>query len=461
MNTFVLIFCFAVPCVLGAWLWWSMRENGGNRTSYKSRRVSHSPQRFGKIQGETTHKDYTDGSAQSKSDPPKVPLYNGEPLKVTPLGDNRKAQTETTLVDRVERPPRDYSHALKAQRAAEYQSATTFAAIDFETANSRYYSACSLGVVLFENGEPAKRDLYMINPDCNFAPENVAIHGITRAQVADAPKFDALWPELVPIFRKFRVVAYSDFDAKVLRSLIRHYGLTVEDSFTLNYFDVCQCARDNILGLTNYKLPTVAEFLNIAGLKHHDAVSDAETCGKIYVRLISERGRKIRASMDIPATYAQQDYIRNLGGKVPPTLSKADASKLITELIEQQKREAEEAVATRRRGKEEAELQFMAAAMRDPGYKLAKRGAKRTQDLRELQYLVSRVIADNVIEPREMLEIQAWLEEHKILPTDFSHTLRLISDLLKHGKSGKVAEMKDLYSGLLDCLNELRRRPTM
>lgn len=450
----------AVPFALGAWLWWIMRGNGGKRTAYKSRRVSHSPQRFGKIQGETTHKDYTDGSAQSKSDPPKVPLYNGEPLKVTPLGDNRKAQTETTLVDRVERPPRDISSAMQAVRSF-VSSGPTFAAIDFETANSRYYSACSLGVVLFENGKIAKRNLYMINPDCNFAPENVAIHGITRAQVADAPKFDALWPELVPIFRKFRVVAYSDFDAKVLRSLIRHYGLTVEDSLTLDYFDVCQCARDNILGLTNYKLPTVAEFLKIEGLKHHDAVSDAEICGKIYIRLIAEGGRKIRASTDVPATYAQQDYIRNLGGKVPPTLSKADASKLITKLIEQQKRETEEAVAKRRRGKEAEELQFMAAAMRAPGYKLAKRGAKRTQDLRELQYLVSKVIADDVIEPREMLEIQAWLEEHKILPTDFSHTLRLISDLLKYGKSVKVAEMKDLYSGLLDCLNELRRRPTM
>ncbi len=361
---------------------------------------------------------------------------------------------------KAQRPPRDISSAMQAVRSLA-SSGPTFAAIDFETANSRYYSACSLGVVLFEDGKIAKRNLYMINPDCNFAPENVAIHGITRAQVADAPKFDALWPELVPIFRKFRVVAYSDFDAKVLRSLIRHYGLTVEDSLTLDYFDVCQCARDNILGLTNYKLPTVAEFLNIAGLKHHDAVSDAETCGKIYVRLISEIGRKIRASMDIPATYAQQDYIRHLGGKVPPTLSKADASKLIDELIEQQKREAEEAVAKRRRGKEAEELQFMAEAMRAPGYKLAKRGARRTQDLRELQYLVSKVIADDVIEPREMLEIQAWLEEHKILPTDFSDTLRLISDLLKYGKNGKVAEMKDLYSGLLDCLNELRRRPTM
>ena len=400
------------------------------RSSHKSRKVSRSPQTFGKISDETTHQDHADHVSQ---------------------------------MDRVERQPRDFSYALQAQRAAERHAATTFAAIDFETANSRYYSACALGVVVFEDGEPKDRHLYMINPGCRFDDMNVSIHGITPAQVADSPRFDALWPDLVPIFRKFRVVAYSDFDAKVLRSLIRHYGLTVEESFTLNYLDVCQCARNNILGLTNYKLPTVAKFLQIEGLKHHDAVSDAETCGKIYVRLCAEKGRKIRASTDIPATYAQQDYIRNLGGEVPPTLSKSDASKLITELIERQRREAEESVTNRRRGKEESELQFMVAAMRDPNYKLVKRGAKRTQDLREFQYLVGRVISDDVIEPREMLEIQAWLESHKVLDGDFAQTLQLISDLLKRGKSGNTHDddMKGLYTSMLDCLNELRRRPTI
>ena len=30
----------AVPCVLGAWLWWSMRGNGGKRTAYTSRKPS-------------------------------------------------------------------------------------------------------------------------------------------------------------------------------------------------------------------------------------------------------------------------------------------------------------------------------------------------------------------------------------------------------------------------------------
>lgn len=438
-----LLVCIGVPVAFGIWLCWGMLGSDKSRRSYKPRKPVPQPRTFGRIQGETTHKDYADATPQPAGHTP-------------PQG--------TMPVDRAERPPRDYAHALRMQRAAELQAATTFAAIDFETANSRYYSACAMGLVLFESGVPKSRKLYMINPGCNFAPENVAIHGITRAHVADAPKFDAIWPELVPVFCKFRVAAYSDFDKKVLRSLIRHYGLAGDEPLSLDYLDVCQFARENILGLTNYKLPTVAEFLKIEGLKHHDAVSDAETCGKIYVRLYAEGGHKIRASMDVPATYAQQSYIRHLGGKVPPTLSKTDATELITALIEQQRREAEEVVAKRRRGKEEEELQFMAAAMRDPRYQLVKRGSKRTQDLREFQYLVSRVIADDVVDPREMLEIRSWLEAHRILPSDFAQTLQLVSILLKREKVGCVDgsdDMKELYSGLLDCLNELRRRPVL
>lgn len=357
---------------------------------------------------------------------------------------------------------RKISTPYKSRNVAKshIKRAPSFVAIDFETANSKYYSACSLGIVVFAGGVPKYRNLYMINPCCNFAPENTAIHGITAEQVVNAPRFDTIWPQLVPFFKEFDIVAYSEFDAKVLRSLIHRYGLGDDKRITINYFDVCQYARANILGLANYKLPTVAEFLHINGLKHHDAVSDAETCGKIYVRLCAERGRKIIASASVPATYAQQDYIRNLGGHVPPTLSKSDASILINELIIKNRREMEEAAVNRRREKEDKELHYIAAAMREPGYKPSKRGAKRTQDLRELQHLISRVIADDVIDPREMLEIQAWLEAHKVLPEDFASALSLISQLRESGKYGQSDDMKSLYDCLLDCLNELRKRPS-
>lgn len=65
MASIIPLLLFAVPCVLGAWLWWSVRGNGGKRTSYKSRRVPVSSKRAAKIQGETTHKDYADKTTQA------------------------------------------------------------------------------------------------------------------------------------------------------------------------------------------------------------------------------------------------------------------------------------------------------------------------------------------------------------------------------------------------------------
>lgn len=419
MSVVMLAVCFFVPCVIFLWLLCGTE----NREKSRGRKINQLPKtkkvsRPGKIARPTQRVDY-----------------------------------ESSDVD----------DGFAARRSS-VSDIVSFVAIDFETANSRYYSACSLGVVVFANGVPQSRKTYMIKPDGRFAPENIAIHGITAAQVADAPKFDAIWPELVPILRNKLVVAYSDFDKKVLTSLIRHYGLNEGESFTIDYLDVYRRVRDNIFGLTNYKLPTVAEFLGIDGLKHHDAVSDAETCGKIYVRLCKENGHKITASIFEPATYAQQDYIRHLGGHVHPTLSKSDASRLIDQLIEENRRKADEEARRiteeRRRKKEDTELHFVSLAIRDRGYKPPKRGSQRTQDLRDFQYLVSRVIEDEIIDPREMIEIRTWLEEHKAFDDDFDPTIALISTTLEHN-GGQACGMDKLYTSLLDCLTVLRQRPVL
>lgn len=360
-----------------------------------------------------------------------------------------------------------------------------FVAIDFETANSRYYSACSLGMVVFENLQPVFRKTWLLNPDSKFDPENVRIHGITPERVADAPKFDAIWLEFVSYIRGVRIVAYSEFDAKVLKSLVNHYHLMEKTpgGLSIDYFDVCQCSRDTIVGLTNYKLPTVCSYLGIAGLNHHDACSDAEACGKIYCWITKNNGRRVVAARGDPATYAQQDYIRNLGGVVPPTLTKAEASALIDSLIREneerryaetearhrereEKREREKAArkaekdaekAFARRKKEEESLKLLADEMSDPEYKARKSRSKRIQDLKEFQVLVNSVIADNVIEPAEILQIKAWLVEHRVLEDDFRQMFGLIDKSLEDGRIDDV-ETQSLYEGMLDCISTLRKR---
>ena len=381
-------------------------------------------------------------------------------------------------------PTTQHSSRISCQRNSNrdvFPVRKRFVAIDFETANDKYYSACSLGIVLFENLQPVERKGFLIKPPTKFDPVNIEIHGITPEMVADAPSFDMIWEQVLPYLTGTKVVMYSDFDAKVLKSLIRHFKLEekVGAQTTLDCFDVCECSRNTIRGLTNYKLPTVCKFLGIEGLNHHAASSDAEACGKIYAWLVRNNGREIRAGNDRPATYAQQDYIRNLGGEVPPVLSVADASRLIDSLIEGNAKKREEEAEQRRleleeekrvqqaekevqkvfdrRKKEEDSLKLLAYEMSSPDYKARKSRSKCVQDLKEFQAMVNRVIEDKVIEVDEMLEIKTWLAEHKVLDEDFSEMFKLIDSAIMDGTIDED-ETQRLYEGMLDCITVLRKR---
>ena len=66
-----------------------------------------------------------------------------------------------------------------------------FTAIDFETANASMLSACSIGVVEFEDNVPVRETITLIRPpeECGkFNWYNVRIHGIKASMVKDAPK---------------------------------------------------------------------------------------------------------------------------------------------------------------------------------------------------------------------------------------------------------------------------------
>jgi DNA polymerase-3 subunit epsilon len=72
---------------------------------------------------------------------------------------------------------------------------TTFAAIDFETANYSPDSACAIGLVVVKGDRIVRREHYLIRPpDRQFV--FTFIHGIAWEDVRDAPTFHELWPTL-------------------------------------------------------------------------------------------------------------------------------------------------------------------------------------------------------------------------------------------------------------------------
>ena len=71
-----------------------------------------------------------------------------------------------------------------------------FIAMDFETANGKRYSACSLALTVVRNGQIADEFYTLINPHTKFFRRNTQIHGIHERDVQNAPDFPEVWEHI-------------------------------------------------------------------------------------------------------------------------------------------------------------------------------------------------------------------------------------------------------------------------
>lgn len=165
---------------------------------------------------------------------------------------------------------------------------STFVAIDFETANRARSSACSLGIVRVEDGRIVDRDYFLIRPDPSvFEAQNVRIHGITKRDVARAPVFAEVWPQLEPLLQGQLVVAHNaGFDLSVLQQCLDRAGLAYP---TLEHACTVQMARLVWRGRPSYRLQALATSIGHR-FRHHHALADAEACARIALRAAEEAG---------------------------------------------------------------------------------------------------------------------------------------------------------------------------
>jgi len=60
----------------------------------------------------------------------------------------------------------------------------------------------------------------------NFSPQAVHVHGIDLPQVANAPEFPAIWPQIARLLAERHVVLYnSDFDIRMLTQTARAHAM--------------------------------------------------------------------------------------------------------------------------------------------------------------------------------------------------------------------------------------------
>ena len=94
-----------------------------------------------------------------------------------------------------------------------------FVAIDFETANGKRDSACSLALTVVQNNQIVDELYSLIKPESDFFWRNIQIHGIKPEMVADSPKFNELWPHIQQFFGPDQIVVAHNarFDNSVLK----------------------------------------------------------------------------------------------------------------------------------------------------------------------------------------------------------------------------------------------------
>lgn len=162
--------------------------------------------------------------------------------------------------------------------------------VDFETASARG-TPCQVAALRCHDGaEIDALESYVFQPPEAFAPFNIALHGITPQDVANAPA----WPDILTLLTRFAdgvpLVAHNaPFDLGVIRDACDMCELTWP---TLRYACTLTISRQVWPGLSSYSLLLLCSALGITGIEghHHDALYDARLAAAVLRRALAVRG---------------------------------------------------------------------------------------------------------------------------------------------------------------------------
>ena len=162
-----------------------------------------------------------------------------------------------------------------------------FTAIDFETANAKRVSACSIGMARVREGKIVDTFYELIRPEVmDFNYINVSIHGITAEMVKDAPTFLELYPEICEFIDGDVLVAHNvSFEQSVINQVLTQGGMELPD---FDYLCTLYMSKVNYPRRLGYKLDDVCKDLLGKKVNHHNALEDAVACAELAVHHIAK-----------------------------------------------------------------------------------------------------------------------------------------------------------------------------
>lgn len=164
-----------------------------------------------------------------------------------------------------------------------------FVALDFETASHWRASICQVGIAVFDEGKCIRTQSALVDPETEFDPICISVHGIHPGDITGAAKFPEVFDELLDAnLSQEVIVTHTAFDRVAIEAACQRYAVTLPD---VHWLDSSLLARRTWreVSKSGYGLRALADRLEIE-FNHHDAAEDARAAGLVVVAAAHELG---------------------------------------------------------------------------------------------------------------------------------------------------------------------------
>ena len=156
-----------------------------------------------------------------------------------------------------------------------------YVVFDFETTGLNHFNdeIIEIGALKYKNNILVSSFNKLIKPKQNISNFVTELTGISNNDVKDCSYIEDILPQFIEFIENYTLVAHnSSFDLSFLLTNMQRQKIK---SIQNKSIDTLLLAKKYIPRLSNYKLPTLKNFLNIDKISHR-ALSDCEVTNAVY-----------------------------------------------------------------------------------------------------------------------------------------------------------------------------------
>lgn len=177
--------------------------------------------------------------------------------------------------------------AFAAPTAKSLEDIHTYVVLDTETTglDRKNDRIVEISLARYEDGVQTDHYATLVNPQIPIPPAASRVNHITDADVATAPAFTQIWPDVCRRMQDVLIIGHNvTFDLDMI-------GYAIPDSATslcVQYLDTLSLSKKAFPGRDSYKLANLVKELGISSAQTHRADDDVLLTAQLFERCRSE-----------------------------------------------------------------------------------------------------------------------------------------------------------------------------